>query len=514
MAQRHLRTVLMNAALAPRRLAASLSRAMPGAASTATTVAALDGQWLRILQAEGAAGARRITRLLACPVQGAGMEEIVKTVRQACATEGLEPRDVLLVNPTHLCTVRLFSLPSTDAKEVRDIVDLQAEKHTPYAKEEILTDFTVIERDRAGYSRVLLVIAHQDVIHRAVGLLDALGWSLDHVGCELEGLVHWFRQLKRPPAGASQEVSLVVDVDASTTTLLVLQRLQPRFHRSLGTGIEQLEDDPQHANERFVGELQRSIEAWEAEAGTARVQEIVVTGCVERLGALALAIERGVQLPVRVVAPLEGREVSETAAAARERLPAVSFAALAGLISGLSALDLTPHTTKLRQAFEARAKALVVLGCQCVGLLVLVAMLLVGRGHKAQRYYQRLSQAYQAAGQEAVDVEETLRQTGFVKDQLRRRGQLLEAVRAMAEQSPPEVRWQVLTFTSGENIILKGSSEALPKVYEFAAGLKNAPLFASVEPRRVTKRQTDGQDVTDFELACVFATGPTTPLAQ
>jgi Tfp pilus assembly PilM family ATPase len=134
--------------------------------------------------------------------------------------------------------------------------------------------------------------------------LDALGWSLDHVGCELEGLVHWFRQLKRPPAGAGQqEVSLVVDVDASTTTLLVLQRQQPRFHRSLGTGVEQLEDDPQHASERFVGELQRSIEAWEAEAGTARVQEIVMTGCVERLGALASAIERGVQLPVRVVAP-------------------------------------------------------------------------------------------------------------------------------------------------------------------------------------------------------------------
>jgi hypothetical protein len=189
----------------------------------------------------------------------------------------------------------------------------------------------------------------------------------------------------------------------------------------------------------------------------------------------------------------------------------VSFAALAGLVGGVSELDLTPQTTKLRQAFEARAKALVVLGCQCVGLLVLVAMLLVGRGHKAQRYYQQLRQAHQAAGQEALDVEEALRQTGFVKSQLRRRGQLLEAMRAMAEQSPPEVRWQTLTFTSGENIILRGSSEALPKVYEFAAGLKNVPLFASVEPRRVTKRQAEGQDVTDFELACVFAAGSPAP---
>src|SRR3990167_1486617 len=140
----------------PRNLARALRQRMAGAVPHSRTVMSLDGQWLKLLQVEGPAAQRRITKLLACPVKGAGAEELRKTLVEACATEGIAPHDILIANPTPLCAVRIFSLPSTDPKEIRDIVELQAEKHTPYAKDEILTDFQIMERDRPGYSRILL----------------------------------------------------------------------------------------------------------------------------------------------------------------------------------------------------------------------------------------------------------------------------------------------------------------------------------------------------------------------
>jgi len=506
------RDLLLHVALQPKNLGKALNRWMPAVSSQALTVMTLDGQWLKLLRVEGPPPARCITRLLAFPVEGNDQEQLEKTLKEACAAEGFLPSEVLVANPTHLCTVRLFSLPSTDQKEIRDIVELQAEKHTPYAKEEILTDFNVIDRDRPGYSRVMLVIVHQDVVHRTVRLVESSGLTLDRVGCELEGLINWFLLVKRgAKAAASAASSLVVDVDGSTTTLLVMQRGQLHFHRSLATGAEQLQEDPTLASERLVSEIQRSIEAIEAEAGSVKPQEVVLTGRLERLGKFKGLIEQALNLPVSLVSPTEAQAMSEGARVAAERLPDVSFASLIGLAFSPSSIDLTPQATKLRHAFEAKAKALVLLGCQGIGALILVSVLIIGRAQKEYRYDQTLRTVYKERAQEAASVEEALRQMEFVKGRLRQRGQLLEAAETLAKLTPPDIRWESMSFTNGEAMVLKGTSSELPKVYEFVASLDSSPLFEHVEAKRVTKRKSGEESLTDFEITCPLASAKTVP---
>lgn len=489
-------------ALQPRNFARSLSDWLPATKSHGITVMALDGQWLKVLQAEGLPSHRRITKLVACPVAGANVEEIHKSFTEACAIEGLTPKEVLIVNPTHLSTIRIFSLPSTDPKEIRDIVELQAEKHTPYAKEEILTGFRITERDRAGYSRVLLLIAHHDVVQRSCHLVELTGLTLDRVGCELEGLVNWYHLVKRDASG---NASMIVDVDSGTTTVLVVQRGQPQFHRSLAFGAEQLETDPAGVGERLVNELQRSLEAIEAEGGIAKVQDLLLTGRSGRLEGLKVLMGERLNLPVTMASPFAGREASEAVNATSQRLPEVSFASLVGLAVAPSQIDLTPQATKLRQVFEARAKALVMLGCQGFGLLILLSLLVMGRTQKEHRYYEALRQVYALSAPQALKVEEALQQMEFVKARMHRRGRLLDAVAAMAKFSPPGVGWTGLTMTD-EGVILKGTSVELPKIYEFIAALNSVPLFSDVEERRVSKRksQDQEQDLTDFEIYCAF----------
>ena len=523
MNQSRVREVLVQLALQPRKLAKAMSHGMPGAASQELTVIALDGQWLKLLQVEGPVRARKVMKILACPVQGVGPEEVQLRLKKALATEEVVPKDVLLANPTHLSTIRLFSLPSTDPKEIRDIVELQAEKHTPYAKEEILIDFKLLERERSGYSRVMLVIAHQDVIHRGVRLAEASAWTLERVGSELEGLVSWFGAVHQgspstpaasAPGGPGRSptgMSLLVDVDGSTTTLLVFQRGQLQFQRSLATGLTQLEDDPAHVGERLVGELQRSIEALDMEGAGSKIQDVVLTGPIDRLTAFKAQVEKGLDLPVALVSPWQGCELSDAARKAIERLPDVSFAGLVGLARDPGQIDLTPQPTKLRQAFEARAKALVLLGCQFVGALILVSLLFIGRAQKEQRYYAKLRTLYEISAPGAAQVEQAVEQLQFIEGQLRQRGQLLKAVMALAKLSPPAIQWNSLSFTLGESLVLGGTAEELPKVYEFSGSLGKVPLFREVEVRRVAKRKTEDKDVTDFELRCPLASAKAAP---
>ena len=503
MNRKRIREALLAAALQPRNFARSVSQSMPGTTPRHLTLIVLDGQWLKLMQVEGPPQSRTIAKLAVCPVQGATMEEVRGRLREACEAQGIVPAEVLAANATHLCTVRLFSLPSTDPKEIRDIVDLPAEKHTPYAKEEILTDFKILDRERTGYSRVLLVIAHQDVVHRSVSLVDASGWTLERVGCELEGLVTWLGLVKKaaggkPAAGAS----LIVDVDANNTILLIVHRGQPQFQRSLATGMTQLEDDPARAGERMVGELQRSIEAWEAEGGTVKVQEVLVTGPVAKLGALKAQVERGLSLPVSLVPPWQGCALSDNAKASLQRLPDVSFASLIGLAADAGELDLTPPATKLRLAFETRAKALVLLGCQCIAAFILLSLLFIGRAQKEERYHGKLKALYERTARQAGAVEQAAKQLQFVEDQMRQQGKLLQAVDTLAKRSPPEIAWTSLSYTHRESVVLAGVADQLPKVYEFSGSIASAPDFGAVEARRVAKRKAGEEDVTDFELRC------------
>ena len=496
-----IQNALLNAALQPRRLAKSLSQHMAGSGASVLTLITLDGQWLKLLHLEGPSRARRVLKALALPVQGLSPEEIDTKLREICTTEEFAPREVVVANPNHLCTVRLFSLPSTDPKEIRDIVELQAEKHTPYAKEEILMDFKMIERDRSGYSKVLLVIAHQDVINRPIRLAQRSGWVLERVGCELEGLVSWFRGVKRQ-ATSGPIISMVLDVDGNTTMLVVLQRGQPQFQRSLDTGIEQLERDPAQANGRLLGEVQRSLEALEGEGISGKVQEVLLTGSIDRLGGLKTHLEQGLGLSIALVSPWQGCQVSDAVQESLARLPDVSFAGLVGLSQDLGTIDLTPQATKLGQALEERAKALVLLGIQFMGALLLACFLLMSREYKARQYYRGLQHLYQAAAPEAVRMEQGLQQLQFVEEQMRHRGELLRAMDALVKAAPPEIEWRSVVFTTGDAVVLRATSDALPKVYEFSAGVTASPLFDEAEPRRVTKRKDGEKDVTDFEMRC------------
>ena len=500
-ARNRLQEMLLQVALQPRRLAKRLGRVVPGLASEGLAVLLVDGRWLKLLQAEG----RTVTKLLACPIEGKTPEDVLKIFQDTCAAEQLRLHDVLIANPTHLSTIRLFALPSTDPNEIRDIVELQAEKHTPYAKEEILLDFAILDRERSGYSRVLLVIAHQDVVHRSVRLVELSSLSLERVACEVEGLINWFQLARRRDGKpAATGPTLVIDVDGSTTTLLVMHRGQLYFHRNFALGLEQLHTDAATAGQRLVAELRRSIEAVEAEGGVSKIQDILLTGRLERLQELKLLIESGLGLPVALVAPWGPVELTEEARAAAERLPDLSFASLVGLALAPSRIDLTPKATKLRQAFEARARSLVVLTCQGLAGLILGSLLVMGLAQKDQRYAQTLRTLYEANASQAWEIEQGLAQVNFIRERVRHRGELLNLVDALAKLSPKEVQWNSLTYTQADSLILKGEAQALPKVYEFVSGLSQSASFGEVLAPKVSQRKggEEQQGITDFEIRC------------
>ncbi len=485
-------------------LSNALSQLAPRGAHN-LTILWMDGRWLKLVQLSGRPGARTVSKLFAHAIEGLSDEEIIAWLQQTCTVQQVEPGTVLVANPAHLTTTRLFTLPSTDPGEIRDIVELQAEKHTPYAKEEILIDFHILESDRGGYSRVQLVLSHQDIVHRVLRIVEGMGWILEHVGFELDGLVNWFKAANRDPATGT----LIAELDNDSTTVVIFQHGKPFFHRSLALGVTQLLHDPE-AVDKLAAELRRSLESFESEGFNLPVAAVVLTGQAGRVPQLAERVHQALDLPAESVDPFQGVELSDEAKLAHESLSQHAFTSLVGLGLGPSPVDLTPKALKLHRAFEARAKTLVSLGCQLIGGLLLVSCLIIGRAYQTERYHAGLLQQERTLRAQSDNLEVALEQFDLVERWLGSRGVILEAVTELAHQTPDTIRWQSFSFTKNDQIVIKGTSQEMPKVFEFATQLKQSPLFSKVEARRVSKKKVGEETVTEFEIVCSLAGAGTT----
>ncbi|MFH0911158.1 MAG: hypothetical protein V1918_06625, partial [Planctomycetota bacterium] len=74
--------------------------------------------------------------------------------------------------PRNLITLRNVAFPSHDPLEISKMVELQATRQTPYSRGDIIIKHSIIEKDPSGYSKVLLAIAHKDVINRYLKIID------------------------------------------------------------------------------------------------------------------------------------------------------------------------------------------------------------------------------------------------------------------------------------------------------------------------------------------------------
>jgi Tfp pilus assembly PilM family ATPase len=475
-------------------------RVNPGA----RTVVSLDSQWLKLVHTMPAAQGRVIQKVFAESVTGLGDVEIATLLAEKLGHKhGFDPGHVSISNPSQFTTVRVTSLPSTDPAEIRQIVDLQAERYTPYAKEEILTGFKVIGKDPSGYSRVLIVISHRDVVQRVVSIMDAVGWMVTHVGSDLEGIVNGFAiATGRQGAGFSGPPVLLADMDWETTAVLVMQDGQPLFHRPIACGIAHLKSDLAAGTTALVAELQRSIEALEGEEPHLQLAEVVLTGLAERVDGLQEAVQQGLNLPAKVLSPFANVPAAAGVGASSEAAARVSFSGLIGLALGGSDVDLTPQPVKLRLSFESRSRALVTFGGQMIVLLLLLSCLALTQMVKTEKYYNSLMKKEATVAGPASVMAYALDQIDFVQERLSHRGQLLELMAAVSQIMPSDIRLESVTYTDGEKVVLKGISTELPKVYEFTTGLGKVPLFSEAVAKRTSRKKVEDRDVTDFEIEC------------
>jgi type IV pilus assembly protein PilM len=244
--------------------------------------------------------------------------------------------------------VRTFEITGIDdPKQLANAVRFRAQETLPIPLEEAVLDYRVLEdtvgEDGIRVRRVLLVVAHRELVDRYVAACRKAGLKLIGIDLEAFGLLRAVSDPADPPAEDAAVVCVSIGHDRSTLAVsdgrvcqftrvlawggsaldVALARvldLTPSAVEPIKHGLSLVGEgeggglDARHADEArramaaelqgFARELVASLRFYQEQPNSLGIVEILVTGGTAACGGLATELERLTGLPVRVADPL------------------------------------------------------------------------------------------------------------------------------------------------------------------------------------------------------------------
>ncbi len=466
----------------------------------------LDDDYMKIAHVRITSLKREVSHLAGREVRGMSDEDISSFIHETLETHGLKNPKAFIAVPLHLVITRSIEIPSLDPQEIREIVNLQASRHTPYTRAEIIIDMLDLGVVRESYTKVLLVIVPKEVVSRQIKIVEGAGLKLEKVFFSPEGICQAFSKIANPP---SQDASFaVIHMDSAFTSFMVMQKNRILFVRGIPVGANHLLDEREMHRERFAEELQKSLESYMGDEIGPSPKVLYLTGAAAEHSELDEIFSDALNLPTRHQAYFNYFAISAEArqvASAAKRLSYFNLIAPLLLYDRMR-VDLTSEEKKLKIELEHRAVQMFTTGILCMTILSLLFASFVSKLYFKNEYSKRLMARYQPVINDAKDLEFVFGKTRVIKEYLSNRGHALETLSEVYETTPPEIKLSGLHYEDEGKFAVKGTSTSMASVFGFVTNLEKSKKFNSVKTKYVTNRNDKGVDVADFEIECLIDT--------
>jgi hypothetical protein len=380
---------------------------------------------------------------------------VIECIRAAC---GDAKGDIALGLPSTSVLLRVVELPLVDDAELVEMVELQADKFSPFPVETMAVSHEILARDDSS-CRALVAAARDDAVDAQGGLLVEAG--LRPAGIDSCALGWW--RLLQDAGGVPAEgrVALVL-VPGSVVELMVVQDGVPLVFRSLelDSGMA-----PDAAAAEIEQELSHTLMSIELEHGS-QPAALGLWAYEDQLSVLAQALNRG-----------GGWDVD---AHPLDPLPPLCEGIARRLLAG-GGIDLTPHSWLDADAARHRRRSLLGGLAAVLGLWLLCVMALVGLFGWRRTTISRLQARRQTWDQPAMAVRELRSRVLMIDRYTDMSHSSLECLREVSSIQPEGIDLVSFTYTKGDAIRIVGRASMQARIYAFKEGLDASGLFPHVE---------------------------------
>ncbi len=437
-----------------------------------------------------------VEKLVQKPVPEGAVEA---ALREALTGFQVKNAGIVCVLSGDVATTKYLEVPSSSKEEIESILALQASRHTPFSKDEILTSYIKIGSPRPNFSSVLLIVVKRDVVKEKLAALRGAGLSMEAVLFAPEGIARFYSREVNPKKG---EKFALVDVGSRHTTFIVVGEGVPIMSRNIPVGVEHVAADPA-ALAQIVTETKASIDAFQQETSS-RPRSVILTSAHTAIAGLevslaeALACKAEVIPYARIVKGVKGLKEQ----LARDFVDESALDVIAtGVMAGKCAADLVPQEIKDQRSIVEKGRE-----TMQAGVFVLLILAFVGAGLLSRLYFkdlflkQNLIGKYSDQKKEVGLLENMINKTRSLRDYLQARQLPLEAIRELYRIVPDEIYLSSITMDDTGSISLAGISDSMSKVFAFVTALEESPLFENVKTKSTTAKKERSKDVAAFEI--------------
>lgn len=432
-------------------------------------------------------------------------EQTVKKINYFLENAKIKIASALCTVATDSAITKNIEIPSTNPKEIKDIVNLQVRRHTPYPREEVIVDYINIGSFQKNYTKILLVIVHRTRVDHYLRLLSLLNIDTNQISFTPESLEAIVYKMERQRVDTAPFG--IIYLDKNFTEFIVGKEEKVIFTRNIPLGRDDLVDKPEQAYRDYLEEVNNSLEAYSNEDIEKELSQIVIIGLVNRVSNLKNYLAEGISLPVEEVAVGNNFIVSQEAKADIKKCQDISFDSLLSSFFVLSEaeLNLVPEELKLKKTFEQRNRETIKTGILIlVGLMLIVASLGI-EIYTKESYLQKINSRYEPLKKEVRKLERIFSRVKAVRAHLEKRHYVLNLIEQLYELIPKKVRLSSLRYEPAGKFYIRGTAESMPMVFDFVSKMENADLFEDVKSERTTTREEEGKRLVDFRIEASLA---------
>jgi len=404
--------------------------------------------------------------------------------------------------PRQAVNVRLIEIPSTDPEEIGDMVELQVGRLTPYPRDEIVVDFKIMGPGRQGYTWIMLIMVQRVLMAQRFRVLEDAGLAIESMSVSTEGLLNWYGLVKTG-GKPDKETAVIIDIDAACSDVAVISSGRLLFTRSIIMGAGQATEDPAGWKEKFLQEIELSLDIYRSEAGFQQPAKIILCGAGGNIDGLAGDIHSRVNLPLQVADSME--KIQRDSGVPDMRSPEFKQLSLLPMI-GLAVapyavgFHLVPDAVHIRRDIEVKARGLTSMGTQITLVVALLSILGVTLVQRSAAYLADLNKADSETIGVARQVEQMKQTTLMVMDRLNLKRSPLAIMMELHKILPTAVSMDSISIDADRSITLKGKAKSFPDVDNFRGNLESSSvIYPYVSSRRQTRNR---EGLVEFELIC------------
>ncbi len=476
-----------------------------------STVIEITDTHIKLIQAKTARGINSVSHCNIRALHQYTDEEVTNTLIEMARLTNIPSEGLTVLIPRRFAILKQLRLPSSEDTEIKKMVGLQLVSQIPYALEDVIYEYSIIEKEPSGYTQVLVMVVHKEVTDRYLKLLGKMGLHPGKLTLSSLGLLGWWVHQEHKIKGdvkqalsskGTGQVAALINIDSAQTEIGFCHQKNLLFSRSLNYGAKDLKGDNLIG---LLSQMELSLQAYSKENMGPALTKIVVICAHPEAPVLKEKLAEKFPVPLEIMSSFENINIQKgmpwPTAVVEE---GVSLVAGSGILTGeikkiANFLPAEIHDTKKSQRRKQQWGQFVFL----LALTLSLGFSILGIEYlKTRQEWQSLDEKVQELKPKASEAKKTIEFFYSFNQKLKERMSVADLIAELYTLTPADISFRSLQLDERGLFTIQGYAETAGSVNSFQANLLKSNTFKEVNLQFATKRKIFNTEVTDFKITC------------